>query len=332
MATQSILHDNASLRAARRLGITGMGMEKTIERLTTGLRINRAADDAAGLAISNSLGADIRVSGQGRRNAYDGYAYLQVADGVLEEVNSLLTRALELTEQARTGTINDTNRKALNLEFQNIIKGICDIGNRTKFNGQEVFVSKTIGVSVADFTMISLKTGTFSQAGADCRDGHEFDAGKPRIQIFHEIEAYKQEDGPSGPHGTSLHGLYKGPIIYDGGHGTLAFNAPNSAATTGHNILSPEKADEVRPLLYAGIQYMSMMRASIGANMQQLTSVADSLGIQVENFTGAYAQLRDANIADEVINLTKFQILNQSGTSALGQANQAAQSVLQLLR
>jgi len=326
MTVQSILHDTAALRASRRLGITGAGMEKTIERLTTGLRINRAADDAAGLAISNSLGADIRIAGQGRRNAYDGIAYLQVADGVLEEVNSLLTRALELTEQARTGTISDTNRKALNLEFQNIIKGICDIGNRTKFNGQEVFVSKTIGVSVADFTMISLKTGTFSQFGADCRDGHE-----TNIRIFHEINAYKHEDGPGSP-SASPHGWYKGPIIYDGGHGTLAFNAPNSAATTGHNILTPEKADEVRPLLYAGIQYMSMMRASIGANQQQLTSVADSLGIQVENFTGAYAQIRDANIADEVINLTKFQILNQSGTSALGQANQAAQSVLQLLR
>jgi flagellin len=278
-----------------------MGMQKTIQRLTTGLRINSAADDAAGLAISNSLGADIRIAGQGRRNAYDGIAYLQVADGVLEEVNSLMTRALELTEQARTGTINDTNRKALNLEFQNIIKGVCDIGNKTKFNGQSVFVSTKIGVSVADFTMISIKTGTFSNYNAICEDGNE-----SGIEIFHNI--------PSG----------NGPIKW----------APGDAAIpgVGHSILNPDKADQVRPLLYEGIQYISMMRASIGANQQQLTSVADSLGIQVENFTGAYSQIRDANIADEVINLTKFQILNQSGTSALGQANQAAQAVLQLLR
>ncbi len=89
MTTQSILHDTAALRASRGLGITGMGLQKTIERLTTGLRINRASDDAAGLAISNSLGADIRIAAQGRRNAFDGISYLQVADGVLEEVNSL---------------------------------------------------------------------------------------------------------------------------------------------------------------------------------------------------------------------------------------------------
>jgi len=305
MATQSILHDNASLRAVRRLGITGMGMEKTIERLTTGLRINNSADDAAGLAISNRLGADIRITAQGRRNAYDGIAYLAVADGVLEEVNSLLTRALELTEQARTGTINDTNRKALNLEFQNIIKGVCDIGNRTRFNAKSIFVNKAIGVSVADFTMISLKTGTFSNYAADCRDGHE-----ANIEIFSDITA-QREDGT----------WVSGPIVWIG-----------EGPGPGHSILSVDDADKVRPLLYAGIQYISMMRASIGANQQQLNSIANTLGIEVENFTGAFSQIRDANIADEMVTLTKFQILNQSGTSALAQANQAAQSVLQILR
>jgi len=325
MTTQSILHDTAALRASRGLGITGMGLQKTIERLTTGLRINRAADDAAGLAISNSLGADIRIAGQGRRNAFDGISYLQVADGVLEEVNSLLTRALELTEQARTGTINTENRKALNLEFQNIILGICDIGNKTKFNGRSVFVpinKAKHGVSVADFTMISLKTGTFSNPSANMEN-------KTNINIFHLVKAAKTESGPAGTVGDD----YWGPIMYDNNPaGTYNYNNTGGPPTVPHNILTPEKADEVRPLLYAGIQYMSMMRASIGANQQQLTSVANSLGIQVENFTDAYAQIRDANVADEVINLTKFQILNQSGTSALGQANQAAQSILQLLR
>jgi flagellin len=289
------------------LGITGMGMDKTIERLTTGLRINRSADDAAGLAITNALGADIRITAQGRRNAYDGIAYLAIADGVLEEVNTLLTRALELTEQARTGTINDTNRKALNLEFQNIIKGVCDIGNRTRFNAKSIFTRESIGVSVADFTMVSLKTGTFSNYGADCRPGHEKD-----IEIFRDITAQKAD-------GTWING----PIVWMGEDSTIP---------GGNSILSVSAADDVRPLLYAGIQYISMMRASIGANQQQLNSVANTLGIEVENFTGAYSQIRDANIADEMISLTKFQILNQSGTNALAQANQAAQSVLQILR
>ena len=277
-----------------------MGLEKTIERLTTGLRINRAADDAAGLAISNNLGADIRIANQGRRNAYDGIAYLQVADGVLEEVNNLLTRALELTEQARTGTINASNRLALNLEFQNIIKGIADIGLHTKFNGKSVFVDTAIGVSVADFTMVSIMTGKFvgddaKIAGSGALGSTTKDAD---ISIFPGSSEIKHE----------------------------------SYGAVHNHIKTPEDAEEVRPMLYSAIQSISMMRASIGANQQQLTSVADSLGIQVENFTAAYSQIRDANIADEVINLTKYQILNQSGTSALGQANQSAQSILQLLR
>jgi flagellin len=286
MAT--ILHNTPAIKASRQLGITGQGLTKTIERLTTGLRINRAADDAAGLAISNNLGADIRIAAQGRRNANDGISYLQVADGVLEEVNSLLTRALELTEQAKTGTISDTNRQALNLEFQNIITGIADIGLRTKFNGETIFTGAVKHVSVGDFSMIPITAAKWAS-----------DA----VTVF----------DPASPAMTGL--APSGPIV-----------SPTD------NILSVTGAIDVRPKLYEAIQAISMIRASIGANQQQLTSVAESLGIQVENFTAAYSQIRDAIISDEVINLTKFQILNQSGTSALGQANQAAQAVLQLLR
>ncbi|MDR1842067.1 MAG: hypothetical protein LBQ86_09145 [Holophagales bacterium] len=271
----TILHNTPALKASRQLGITGNGLTKTIERMTTGLRINRAADDAAGLAISNNLGADIRIAAQGRRNANDGIAYLQVADGVLEEVTSLLTRAAELTEQAKTGTISDTNRLALDLEFQRILTGMADIGLMTKFNGETIFTGAAKTVSVGDYSPISIHTHAFA-----------------------------------GPSPMEVLGLTS-PV---------------------DSITSVSAATDVRPKLYAAIQSISMIRASIGANQQQLTSVAESLGIQVENFTSAYSQIRDANMADEVINLTKFQILNQSGTSALGQANQAAQSILQLLR
>jgi len=270
----TILHNTPALKASRQLGVTGAGLTKTIERMTTGLRINRAADDAAGLAISNNLGADIRIAAQGRRNANDGISYLQVADGVLEEVTSLLTRAMELTEQAKTGTISDTNRKALDLEFQNIITGIADIGLRTKFNGETIFTGIVKSVSVGDYSPVDIKSDAFA---TDAKT-------------------------------------------------VLGLVSPTD------NILSVSGATSVRPILYEAIQSISMIRASIGANQQQLTSVAESLGIQVENFTSAYSQIRDANMADEVINLTKFQILNQSGTSALGQANQAAESILQLLR
>lgn len=269
----SILNNVSALGASRQLGITTSGMEQTIQRLTTGKRINKASDDAAGLGISNKLGADIRIATQAKRNANDGVNYLQVADGVLDEVTSLLTRASELAQQAQTGTISDDNRKNINLEFQNIITTIADIGQSTKFNGATIFSSSAVGISVGGFSTVSITVGTISASG------------------------------------TSALGL-----------------------TTDNKMSSATFALEAAGKIASALDSVSNMRASLGASMQQLNSVSNSLGIQVENFTAAYSQIRDANIADEVVNLTKFQILNQSGTSALSQANQAQQQILALLR
>jgi flagellin len=267
MAAGSILNNISALSASRNLGITQSYLDKTINRLTTGKRINMASDDAAGLAISNRLAADIRVSTQARRNAQDGLAYLQVADGALEEVTALLTRASELAQQAQTGTISDTNRKALDLEFQVISTAITNVANNAVFNSQSVFRSDTIYVAVASFQKVEFTIGTM-QGQLDS---------------------------------------------------TLA-------------ITSSTGAEAAAKALDGLIQDISMQRATIGSRMQYLNTISNTLGIQVENFTAAESQIRDANIADEVINLTKFQILGQSGTSALAQSNQAAQLMLGLLR
>jgi flagellin len=269
----SILNNVSALGASRNLGITGIGLQRTIERLTTGRRINRASDDAAGLAISNKLGADIRIATQARRNANDAVSYLQVADGVLDEVTNLLTRAAELAEQAKTGTISDSNRASLDLEFQNIIKSIGDIGLNTKFNATTVFGS-TLTVSVATFSQVAVSVATIASS---------------------------------------------------------ASQALGLTATT-NSLSTSAAAGSAATLITSALDSVSSVRATLGASQQQLTSIQNSLGIQVENFTAAYSGIRDANIADEVVSLTKFQILNQSGTSALAQANQQSQSILALLR
>ena len=273
----SILNNVAALGATRQLGITGKGLQQTIERLTTGRRINRASDDAAGLGISNKLSADIRIAGQGKRNANDGISYLQVADGVLDEVTNLLTRAAELAEQANTGTISDSNRVNIDSEFQNIIKTIGDIGMNTKFNGTNIYGSSA-----------SISVGTFSSITATV----------PSISTST----------------TTALGL----TAWDG--------------STGDNLQSQANAALAKDPIIAALDSISSVRASIGATMQQLTAVASSLGIQVENFSAANSQIQDADISTEVVNLTKFQILNQSGTAALGKANQSSQSILSLLQ
>jgi flagellin len=273
----SILNNIAALGATRQLGITGKGLQQTIERLTTGRRINRASDDAAGLGISNKLSADIRVAGQGQRNANDGISYLQVADGVLDEVTNLLTRAAELAEQANTGTISDSNRVNIDSEFQNIIKTIGDIGQNTQFNGTNIYGSSAT-ISVGTFSSITATVPSISTSTT-----------------------------------TAL-----GLTAWDG--------------STGDNLMTEPGALAAKPMIIAALDSISSVRASIGATMQQLTAVASSLGIQVENFTAANSQIQDADISTEVVNLTKFQILNQSGTAALGKANQSSQSILSLLQ
>ncbi len=262
----SILNNIGALGASRQLGITNVGLQQTIQRLTTGSRINKASDDAAGLAISNKLNADIKVAGQGQRNANDGVSYLQVGDGVLDTVTNLLTRAAQLAQQAQTGTVDQTGRDALNAEFQNIIGTISNIEKSTTFNGSSVFGS-TLTVAVAGYGTVSVGVTTFNSlvAGTD----------------------------------------------------TLAsVTSASAAATAITNLLTS----------------VSALRGTIGAGEQQLSAISDTLGIQVENFTAAYSQIHDANVADEVVNLSKFQILNQSGISALSKANQSGQSILALLQ
>ena len=272
----SILNNLSAMQASRQLGITGAGLSQTIQRLTTGKRINNAADDAAGLAIGTKLGADIQIAGQAQRNTNDGVSYLQVADGALDQVSQLLTRATQLSQQAQTGTISNSNRADLDAEFQNILSTIQNIGSNTSFNGQSIFTTQATTLTVA-----------------------------------------------AGTYGTL----------------TLSMQSVSSNASTAlglventNNLLSTLGASSVASLLTVALESISTMRASIGASEEQMNATSAVLGIQVQNFTAAQSGIQDANIANEVVNLTKYQILNQSGTSALAKSNTAAQQVLSLLQ
>jgi flagellin len=273
----SILNNLSAMGASRQLTLTGNNLSNVIERLTTGKRINKASDDAAGLAIANKLGADIKIAGQAQRNTNDGVSYLQVADGALDEVTQLLTRAAQLAQQAQTGTISNSNRANLDAEFQNIVTTMVNIGSNTNFNGQAIFSS------TGATTTVTVQSG---------------DYGTLTVAIT-----------------------------------ALASNASTAlGVATTNNLQTTGAAAAVATLLSAALASVSTMRASIGAGEAQLNATSDILGIQVQNYTAASSQIMDANIADEVVNLTKFQILNQSGTSALSKSNQNAQQVLALLQ
>jgi len=265
----SILNNIPALTSSRNLANSQAGLNSTINRLTTGLRINRASDDAAGLQISNNLRADVRILNQARRNANDGLGRLQVADSVSEEATNLLIRAGELAEQAASGTTSSAGRVALDAEFTQIKEALNALDSDTKFDGAEVFGSD-FTVRVGESATETITVSAFSIDAA----------------------------------GLSLGGT---------------------------DLTTSNTASSALGLITSAIETVSSRRGNLGAKSARLETVINSLGVSSENLQAAESQIRDADIATEVVNLTKFQILTQSGVSALAQANQSAQSVLSLL-
>ena len=265
----SIINNVGALQANRNLARSQGNLNSTINKLSTGLRINRAHDDAAGLQISNNLRADIRVLNQAKRNANDGLGRLAVMDLTSEEASNLLTRAAELAEQAASGTTSSAGRTALNQEFGEIKEALNALDSDTKFDGAEVFGANfTVRVGEA-----ATEAVTVTAFGIDAT--------------------------------------------------SLSINA-NDLTTSGN-------ASTALGSILTAIETVSAKRGGVGAKSARLSTIVNSLGISSENLTAADSQIRDADIATEVVNLTKFQILGQTGVSALAQANQSAQSVLSLL-
>lgn len=265
----SIINNVGAVNAQRNLAASQSGLNTTINRLSTGFRINRAHDDAAGLSISNNLRADVKILNQARRNANDGLGRLAVVDLVSEEATNLLTRAAELAEQAASGTTTSAGRAALDSEFTEIKSALNDLNTNTKFDGTAVFGTSSFTVRVGES---SGETVTVSG-----------------IQIS----------------ATAL--------------------SVSGSLTTSAN------ANTSLGQITSAIESISSSRGTVGAKSARLQTLVNSLGISSENIQAAESQIRDADVASEVVNLTKFQILSQSGVSALAQANQSAQSVLSLL-
>lgn len=264
----SILNNPGAINAKRNLASSQAGLNKTINRLSTGLRINRASDDAAGLQISNNLRADVKILNQAQRNANDALGRLAVIDLVSEEATNLLTRSVELAEQGASGTTTSAGRSALDSEFSEIKEALDRLNADTKFDGIEVF-------------------------------GKDFSArvGEGALEVV----------------------------------AVASVNIDSASLAVTQDLTTSANASAALIEITAAIEQVSSDRGTIGAKSARLQTVVNSLGINSENIQAAESQIRDADIASEVVNLTKFQILSQSGVSALSQANQSAQSILSLL-
>ncbi len=286
MGSFSILNNISGLNAQNQLNSNNVSLSRTLNRLSSGKRINTGADDAAGLQIADSLRANTFALNQAVRNANDGIGVCQIADGALQEITNLLTRSVTLAEEAGTETVDSTGRASLNAEFTAIQSEIARIATQANFNGYSIFgtganaVGGELSVFVGDITgksSISVTISTITTAGNTV---------------------------------TNL----------------------GAANLTLVNLTTQDLAAGSLSTIKDAVNAVSNMRAQIGAGMNRLQSAVSVLQTQSQNTASAESTIRDANFAEEVANLTKYQILAQSGMAALAQANSSSQSVLSLLR
>jgi len=412
----SLLNNIASLEAQNQLQSTQTKLQNTLFQLSSGSRINSGADDAAGLAIANGLQANITALTQSSQNANSGVGSLQVADGALAQVTTLLNRAVTLATEGATGTVSTSQRQALDTEYQQINAEITSIGSSTNFNGTSVFTASTQNVFLSDGvsnSTISTTTGALTTASLGLTAGNStattaaisatgtlnltatptagdqvvvggqtytFKANNAAVAAAGDVSlgsspstaAANLENAVNGTAGggagtayfaaatantttASLNGSVltftantagvaaNGATFTTTGSGTITAFAGGAAAasvTTAvtNTLLSSaganpgSNAQATLGLINAAIASVAALRGTIGANINRLQAASNVESVQVQNLTAAEDQITAANIPQQVTNLSEYSILNQSGISALAQANSAQQSILKLLQ
>jgi flagellin len=277
-------------------------------KLASGFRINKAADDAAGLAISEMLRADIRSLGQARRNANDAVAMLQVAEGGLEEITNITIRLRELSIQAASDTVGTNERRYLNNEFMALKDEVDRIALSTEFNGTRLLIGN------ASVTPDLVKNHNSSPL--------EIQVGK---DYFSSVDSLSN----SKPVNVIRINMEHINALTDG-QGSLGIG--NSLNSAGTNVLTKQDAQLSINAMDEALQKIASYRADIGAIQNRLISTDTNLGITIENLSAARSRIKDADFAMETSKLTEANIMQQAGAAVLLQANQMPELALQLLK
>ena len=293
----TVINTNISaLQASNASNSASQMTAKAMQQLSTGQRINSAADDAAGLAISNTMTSQINGMTQAVHNANDGISLAQTAGGGLNEVTNMLQRIRELAVQSSSGTYQASDRTSMQSEVSNLTQQISSILTTTQFNGTNVF-AVTSGAPASDGSQDAKFT---IQTGANNSNSVTIDS--------------------TAFNGSLLFGT--GNTSYSSASGTtqsLDVSSQSTAATTITNIDS-------------AISEVNATQASLGAAQNRLTSVVNNLNTNITNLSSARSQIQDTDYSSSTTQLAKSQILSQASTAMLAQANQSQQNVLSLLR
>ncbi|HKK64934.1 MAG TPA: flagellin [Clostridia bacterium] len=279
-----INHNMSALYANRQLGQANQSVKNNIEKLSSGMRINRASDDASGLAVSEKMRAQIRGLNQAERNIENGVSFIQTTEGYLQESQDILHRLRELSVQSANGVYTEEDRMQIQVEVSQLVDEINRIASHAQFNG------------------MNMLTGGFAENSENVM----------QFQIGANMDQNER--------------------VYIG---TMTAQALGLQGEQGGNemitISNPEAANMAIGSIDNALQQVSRQRADLGAYQNRFEKAADGIAIAAENLTAAESQIRDVDMAGEMVNYMKNQILTQSSTAMLAQANTKTQSVLQLL-
>jgi flagellin len=267
----------SSINAQRNLAGNSGELGKAMERLSSGFRINRAADDAAGLAISENLKSQIGGSNQAMRNMADAISMIQTSEGALDEVSSMLQRMRDLSVQAANGSLDSVQRGNIGQELSQLSNELTSIKSRTVFNGNQVLNGQTFQF----------------QSGAQATD-------TTNVVTVNLVAA-------------NVTGATANALNYSGANATAA------------------NATALITQLDTAIAYVTTQRAVLGAAQNRFEHTIGNLGTLAENLSASNSRIRDVDVAEESASLARFQILSQSATSILAQANQQPQLAMKLL-
>ncbi len=282
-----INHNMSSMYANRTLGVNSDQLVGNIERLSSGERINKAGDDASGLAVSEKMRSQIRGLNQANRNIQNGVSFIQSTEGYLQETTDILQRIRELAVQSSNGIYSDEDRMQIQVEVSQLVAEVDRIASQAQFNGMNTL------------------TGAFAQ-----------DSASGRVMMFQV--------------GANMDQRVQAFI------GTMTAQALGLRGAQGEEggigISTPDTANMAIGSIDEALKTVSKQRADLGAYQNRFEMAANGVAVAAENLQAAESRIRDTDMASEMVEYTKNQILTQSGTAMLAQANSQSQNVLALLR
>ena len=298
-----------SLIAQRNFTQAGERVKRHMEKLSSGKRINKAADDAAGLAISEAIRSDVRSLNQARRNTNDGISLIQVAEGSLNEVGNILIRLKELAIQGSSDTVGNQEREFINLEFMALKNEIDRISLSTEYIGTRLLIGK--GEEVDKSLIVN-----HSKPPLEVQVDKEYNELVDSLEVRNPVDIIRLNF-------ESINALTEG-------EGSLGIGSPGNEE--GTKVSTKESAQNSISVIDKAVDKVSSYRAKLGSLQNRLISTDRNLGIRIENLTVSKSRIADADFANETAELTQWSILQQAGASVLNQANQLPQIALQLLQ